>query len=458
MRYYTVDSDLVDIDLQRVLVSATVNRSKGGKSNSLAITLNNPIVSFFPNGVPRRQFVDEYGNITFKATSKSGGYFNFEERIEIFAKFVTDPQEDVTDESNLLFSGQILSVKTKHTSTLNSITLDCSDRTFNLLNRLTSAKFLNTGAMRSYDIIQGVVRTVTEANGNLPEYYDENGNRGSGIAYKYAIDARTFTQGRKVLNASVSSSASKTITASGATFITNGVQAGDMIRNNSNYTVAIVTQVISETSLKISKAIFLSAATCDVSNGFIVDFRPDGTAVSPIVFSLANKPTYEWVETLCQADYWANSANETIARPLEFYVDGRNRLHVFHPDNNASHEVDTNFPGQQVGYDTNAHICYETSFEKNVYDTINFIIFKAGEDMESNQISWYAQDTSAGTPIVKDSYRPFIKISELMKIEDALTSSTITGKFQYPASYHCTSLAPSSWPPHQCTMNAFPLQ
>lgn len=443
MRYYSADSSVADTDLQDLLTSININRGKGGKTNTLEISLNNPIITFFPNGKPRRKFVNKYGELSFSAAKSITGFTNYEDRVEIYAKFVTDPSEDIVTDDNLLFSGQILSVNPSHDSSKVKITLKCQDRTFNLLNRISSAKTLiAAGVYNAPEMIQLLVRTVAENNAPSIRQYDVDGNLGTGPGYIYPIDARLFSEGIKGGADSVNASSSKTIVSPTATYITDGVEAGDIIRNNSTYEVAIVREVLSETSLIISKVIFTTSATASVSNGFIADFRPDGLTLAKIAFSLANKPTYEWVDGLCQTDYWYSTGDVALTRPTQFYVDSRNRLHVFHPDNNATYVMDANSVGA-ISPDEDAHIVYSTAFEKNVFDTINFIIFKAGEDMNGQQISYFAQDPSSGSPIVKDSYRPFTKIAELMKQEDNLTKNA-DGTYDYPASYpHTPAWNPS---------------
>ena len=114
MRYYQLDDynvPSINENIQDYLTSASIRKSKGGKSNTLDITLNNPIIAYFPDGTPRRKFVNTSGENIFRAAKSTGGFYNFEERLELYAKHTDDASNVVIDDSNLLFSGQILSVK-----------------------------------------------------------------------------------------------------------------------------------------------------------------------------------------------------------------------------------------------------------------------------------------------------------------------------------------------------------
>lgn len=439
MKYYALDSygvPTLDENLQDYLISVSCRKSKGGKSNTLDVTLNNPIIAFFADGTPRRKFVDSSGSITFKAAKKASGYYNFEERLEIYAAHTSDTANTITSDSNLLFAGQILSVKVFHSNTECKIVLTCSDRTFNILNRIYSKSFQSVTAPY---VIQQVVRRVTQNTDSTIVKFNTAGVQGQGPGYLYAVDARLFSEGLKGGTDAVAASSTKTIVAVTATFVTDGVEVGDMVRNTTSNQVALVTDVISETSIAISKAIFTSAASIQVSDGFIQDFRPDatGSAFPNISFGLARKPAYEWIEKLCETEY-TNTASELtsdvrVPKPLEFYLDGQNRLHVFYPDSTESSNIVVS-QSTAIAPDTILHKVYSHDLELSLFDIVNFIMFKCGQDMNNQQIVWYAQDPTSGGPIVKDSYRPFLHIARQMKVEDNLVNSG-NDEYAYPSSY-----------------------
>jgi hypothetical protein len=72
---------------------------------------------------------------------------------------------------------------------------------------------------------------------------------------------------------------------------------------------------------------------------------------------------------------------------------------------------------------------------------INFVIFKAGEDMNGNMITSYARARFLGMPITKDSLRTWLSIARGMKSQDEqagyITKST-GDQYNYPTSYPMT--------------------
>jgi len=415
--YYQIGNLSPLLTTQESLLEFHSTRNMDAKGNSCTIKLNNPIVDFFSNGIPRCKFTNTTGVINFQAATPRAGFTNFEERIEFYAKHTDDIGEDPVNDENVLFSGQIMAVKVKASDKESSIELSCGDRTFNILNRIAPNDYAST---RVPNIIQDVVRTFTEYDSSELAY-SLAGVLGKGPAYKYPIDARLFSEGIKQSTTAVSATATKTITAASATFITNGVEVGDLVRNMTTNRVAIVKEVVSETSLVISKAIFTSAANIQVSNGFIQDFRPDGTQFPLVSFGYGKKPLYEWISTLSQEEYTnfdiVSQENYIVKRPMMFYVDGKNRLHWFLPDDIPSHEISVGVP-LPIGQDTQVHQVYDYDLEKTVFDIVNFIIFDCGKDMDGAPITWYAQDPYAGGIIVRDSYRLFQTISAIMKRDD----------------------------------------
>ena len=430
--YYKLVGDTLveDTSVPITLLSSNIRKSSEPKSNSAEFTLSNPIVDFFADGTPRRLFTDTTGNNTFRATATTTGHLNFEERIEIFAKEVSDINEDIVDDSNLIFAGQIKEVEVVHEEKKATIRLTTTDRTFNILNRIMPGQYTDT----SINIVQRVIRQSTEASSNKATYFDENGVKNGSGKYKYFIDARTFTQGLKQ-TATISSINGRTITLPS---VTATVKVGDLIKNNENYRVALVKE-INGTTLTVSKKIFAAGDSISISDGFMQDWRPDGSAFPTIQFGFGNKPIIEWITNLTQTEN-TNTAVEkegqntlVCKRPLLFYVDGFNRLHIFYPDNNPTINC-VSGAITPVEDDLNIYKIHKVKLKRGVFDIINFVIFKAGEDMAGNGVSWYAQDPSAGGPLVKDCFKPFPSIAERMKAQAYIAGQTPSLN-EYPTTY-----------------------
>lgn len=443
MRYYKIEGGayVLDTEFQVNLVGANVRRSAQPKNNVCDITLNNPIVDFFSDGTPRRRFVDETGANIFKAAKKDVGYDSFEEKIELFAKDVSDISEDIVNDDNLIFSGQIKDAEFMHEEKRCSVKLTISDRTFNIMNRIWSNSY---ESVNYAEIIQNIIRQVTEDN----SAYSRGGFDTSGTANNgpYLIDARTFTEGAKTGSESVTGISGKTLTCSGATFVADGVSVGDVIKNEVNYKTSLVKEVVSETELKISKGIFEVGDTIVVSDGFIQDWRPDGTVFPDITFGMSKKPAIEWISELVQVENTNTPAEQEdggtliVKRPLKYYVDGANRFHAFYPDDTPSVEIKMTSTTPQ-GEDTNTYITYKSKMKKGIFDVLNYIIYTCGEDMNDQTFSGFAQDPSRGGPNIKDCGRNFPKVSWYMKLQDYFAGNIayVSGTtFNYPTSYPMT--------------------
>jgi hypothetical protein len=422
-------SGTMSSDIQDVIVSAQIRKSSEPKNNVMNLTINNPIVNVFSDGTPQRKWVDDNKENKFRAARRTAGYTNFEERVELYSKWVTDVNEDIIDDNNLLFSGQIFQVQTIHAEKGVTFKLTCSDRTFNLLNRIASNNFSNlTGPV----MIKTIVQQWTEGT-NMDLLFDGNGVRGNGDGYRYPLDIRLFSEGTKggVDTDAVDASTTKTIVVPTATFVTDGVNIGDIVKNETTSQVAIIREVVSETSLKLSKIIFITSANITVSDGFIQDFRPrfetspgvfiGGDAFPALSYGKGLKPLVEWIDELVQPEF-TNTVEELDAgprvmkRPMRYYVDVKNRVHMFYPDNTPSVEMVMGQEGP-IGDDTNEYRLYSADMKQGVFDIINYIIFIAGTDMNGAAIKHYYQDPSTGGPIVKDSYRPYLTVSRTMKIQ-----------------------------------------
>ena len=440
IRYFKVGQPPVD-NLEVHFRSANISKSAVGRQNAMELVFSNPIVGFFSNGNPRRFFTTPQGDNVFEAMRADDGYMNFEERIELYVSNSKDYSEDIVVPDNLVFSGQILQVEPHVGETQTDIKVTCADRTFVLLNRIGANDYAERSAM---EIIQQVVRDFTFYKSSMEGAFNKQGVYGVGGGHTYPIDARLFTEGIKggvdvVTNVS---SDGRVITCATATFITDGVNEGDVVKNNVNFSVALVREIISETELRVSKSIFTAGHTINVSDGFIQDWRADGTAFPDISFGFRNKPLSEWIDNMVDAEFTntrdeIGQGAEVMLRPMRYYIDGYNRLHVFYPDNVPSYKMLVGADGP-IEDDPNTYRFYEHKMQKSVFDIMNFVIFRAGLDMNNNTIRGFYQDPTLGGPTTKNSYRPFLSIAPIMKFEDTgpgRLTQVDSETWEYPADY-----------------------
>jgi len=443
LKYYSIDSEggfNEDLNTQINVIDSNITLNTDSAGNSCVVRFNNPIIDYFSDGSPRRKFVGETGASVFKSGQTSTGYDSFEERIEIYVIDSEDINGTADNEDYLIFSGQIKELKGIHEKEDCSIKLTLSDRTYNLLNRIFSNSYSD---QTNHEIIQDIIRQRTEDNSapQRGEGYDTSGVKGNG---PYLIDARTFTEGIKTSSETIATMSNKTLTCTGATFITDGVNSGDLIKNETNYQLARVKTVLSETEITITKDIFAVGDSIKISDGFMQDWRPNGTPFPKISSGETSTPVVDWIDNLVQTDS-TNSALELmdangyiVNQAMRYYVDGRNRFHCFIPDTSPSAYIEM---GQTspVGTDIVNYKTYSCEMKKGVYGSVNFIIFNAGEDMNDNSYTGYAQDASQGGPNVTDCSREYPKVSQNMKIEEARVGNIILSSstsYAFPVSYN----------------------
>lgn len=191
------------------------------------------------------------------------------------------------------------------------------------------------------------------------------------------------------------------------------------------------------------------SASSVTSGGEVSDTRSDGSAFPSYTLSKVFKPASEVLQHLSQPSVTGEVA------PYRIHIDKNNVLHWFYPSDNAAHiiNVGTTAP-QTVSYtspitgstvsdlsDSNSHYVINYSLEQSPYDVINYIIYKAGVDMEGEQVLYYAFDPTSGAPIVKDSFRNYEEIARDMKEEDRRAGNITRvreDEYNYPGSYPVT--------------------
>src|SRR6056297_3362600 len=103
--YYRINADSeYELFLSTMVYAKDCNLRKSSepKNNTCDLTLNNPIKDLFPDGKPKRFFVDSTKDSIFRATKRELGYESFEEKVEVYAKDVSDINEEVNTQDNLL--------------------------------------------------------------------------------------------------------------------------------------------------------------------------------------------------------------------------------------------------------------------------------------------------------------------------------------------------------------------
>jgi len=409
----------------------SINKGTEVRNNSMRITLKNPQVNILSDGTPRHRWSDSSGISRIKAVKAGKGDVIEEQIVDAYGLYTdTDPTVDVVSDDFLLFSGVVNKGKIFLTPDTNKMELTCLDRTSVMLDKLTIPQAYNPAdGWVSPTIIQNILRNASDGIGGSSLKFDSNGN--TSINNEFLIDARLFSEGIKSSGTTDSASSRKLID-SGATFDSDGVLKGHRVRNTVDNTYADVLSVDSETQLTLSKNIITSGETYEVSDGFIQDSRPDGTAFPVMSFSQNDKPVIESIEDLSATDK-TNTTTEVgsglvVKRNTRWFIDKKNRFHWYVPDNTPEHIISIGVD-TAISPDTVGHKQQGGELTNEVRDKINFIIFNAGADMNGEAIKWYARAPFSGLPVVKDSYRPWDTISRNMKDQDQKAGNITKNQF-----------------------------
>lgn len=157
--------------------------------------------------------------------------------------------------------------------------------------------------------------------------------------------------------------------------------------------------------------------------GFIQDTRratkEDGTVNSDTTFptvavSKVWKPIYEWIGELSQIDY-VNTAAElsstlVYGRPFIFWIDEDNKFHWVETN-------DTLTTADNIIVGTTEHIISH-KLKKSVFDTINFIVFRGGEDLLGKGTLDYDVDETTPAKNIKMRVVPMTDIARTLIQEE----------------------------------------
>ena len=423
----------------------TVNLGSEIKNNNMTVKISNNPVNFFPDGTVQHRWVNDDKTAKFKAIKAKAGDVINEEIIDLYSVYDSiNATGEIESNQNFIFSGIITKGKIKWSSQEHSIELNCKDRSVIMLDKLTKPIPIDEDdALAAPAIIQNLVRHATLNYIENATGFNSTGS--DALGGQYLIDARLFSESI-VDSGTADGTTTNKLIESGQNF-TSTVSAGDWVRNTTDETYAYVNSVDSDTQLTLSKDIIVSGEGYEISNGFIQDTRPDGTSFPTITFYKVDKPVTEGISDLSQIEQ-TNNGTETdpdtgalvVKRGARWFVDSNNRFHWYIPDDTPEHYFKV---GQTsaVSPDTVHHIIHEVNLTHETDDNINFIIFKAGEDMDGVQIKSYNRAAFSGAPIVKDSFRDWSHISRELKNREAQAgtiSKDDSDKYNYPGSYPAT--------------------
>lgn len=415
-------------------ISLTVKKGTDSKSNNWELTVKNGLVNVNDSSEDFYEYLDDdNGNLIFEQN----------DIFKIYIKSQTSGDDTIStasDSLDLVTTAELIEWQSTLSNKTTKLKLKGVDKTFDVLNKIWAEAFTSTDAFNAPKMIQSVVQSVSD--GISGSGFDDSGNLVSnGI---YSIDARLFSESI-VDSGTTDGVGTKKLIESGQNFLTT-VSKGDMIRNTTDEIYASVVTVDSNTQLTISRDIFVSGEGYQIADGFIQDTR-NTTVVASQSFpakelSKVWKPAFEWCEDLSTTQF-TNTDAELDATPIQnrkmvYYVDHKNRFHWFYP----SDDYDYTFISGQVSL-SDADVLSH-SLTKKTYDSINMVIFNAGDDLDNLGTLSYFYDETTELNALQMKYYPMLDIAiELRRLEVIKGGITInadktiafTGSYDYTTSW-----------------------
>jgi hypothetical protein len=371
------------------VTSVDISKGEGLENNSCSINLRN-------DSTELRQYL-ENGGIVFR-TNQS---------VDVFVRYDTDGEElDDYNFDYLVFSGRIVELDCDTTDKGSPLKLKCADSSYIALNRVWLGVESGTPPVLIKNIIGFVNQNMFDPNRTIVAQIEQSLTAIS-TAGVVTATAHSIGEGTAVVLYDTNSTPS-----ADGRWIASGVTANTFQLKN-RVTGAYPAFSVAGTSGTI---------------GGIQALNSSGGAYTSGEISKTGAPAYEIIKQLSQPIF----TGETSQVPNRFHVDKWNSIRWFYPDDTVGHviregataaETASYFhPVNRTSYtvtDTRAHSVVSIKMTYAVYDIVNFIIYKAGQDLDNVQIQYFAYKDGTGTPENKDSLRNWEDIARELKRQEA---------------------------------------
>ena len=369
-------------------VSANVSKSDELRNNSMEIVLRND------------------SNLSRSYVKDGLIKFNTEQPIDLFVRYDNDGSGlNSFSTDYLLLSGRVVEFKASTEEKRTPLTLKCADSSYIALNRI----WLGVENDTPPNLLVKIARFINQ----------------------------NIADPKKQIVAIAEKSVTGITTAGVCTATSHGISEGfPVVLYDSTTTPTangrwIASSVTTNTfRLKDPKtlayAVFTATGTATL--GGIQTLDSTGAAYGSAEISKVAKPAYEIYQELSQAEY----TGEASGVPNRFHVDKSNSLRWFYPDDTVRHViVEGTETAQSATYfhpvlaasqsfsDSRIHKVVKSDMTYAVYDVVNFIIYKAGQDLVNEQVTFFAYQDGSGVPVSKDSFRSWEDISRELKRREA---------------------------------------
>jgi len=302
------------------------------------------------------------------------------------------------------------------------ISLKCVDRAYIIFNIVWNYSYGIGNTFTASGILRHSVRVNSEAIDENIQTFTGTG-RDTGVTYN--MDAKFLSEGgyiqdyRTVADGGVTTQLDGAIIDSDVTITVDSTtgfkSSGTIVITNGTLSEHIVYTGVTATEFTgctrgIDDTLAQGFATnIDVYQGF-----PE------ILLSKMWKPIFEWISDISESNY-TNYSDEVRAGDTLFYnrafiiwFDKQNKLHWIPADNTVDLTIDLgdeDFRSQRL--------------EKSVFDSVNFVIYNAGEDMDGHGIMYYWYDQNSNVKSLKMRYQPMTEIVNNFIQDDINNCNTV---------------------------------
>lgn len=396
-------------DLEKV----TLKRDSEAKSSTMNIRIQNSYDRFLTGFT---QPFNKYNANTNDIIFKEG------DTLTVYAAEITSARslDTSTNSADLLMTGEISEVNVKGEHNSAKVSLRGVDKTYIILNRLFTQAFTASQNFNAPELVQKVVRFVTDDVDSDALSFDDNGNLV--VNGRYSVDARLVNEGGFIedtrINDSVFPDLSmgkvakpayewvKDLSSTESTNDFAGSDNADAPTQNRNmifyvdelnrfhwfYPRDVITTTLSSNISSSTGTIALTSSTDFPNQGsvFIGSERIDYTAISGNNLTGAKR-----------------GSNNTIAASHSSGDTVKNAIVIIEGDTSSGFTLQT------------------YNITKKTFDVVNFVIFSAGQDMKGNGITNFFFDRATKSKELKDTFKSYADIGKNL-MQKEITDGRLT--------------------------------
>jgi len=384
--------------------SCIVSMKSDATANTAKIVLKNSLDRLKTGfAQPFNSYVGDTNNIKF----------NEGDSIKVYSAFIDDWRaiDTSVNSKDLIMSAEISELAIKGSKGSSKITLSCVDKTYAILNRVWTFPYIASMNMNAPEIIQDVVRNVTDDIDSDNSSFDDSGNNLSNG--KYAVDARLVSTGTASLPAFIEDTR-----IDGSVFPD---LAKSMVAKPAYTWVKELSTINSTNDFEGSDD--EDAPTQNRNMLFYIDelnrfhwYYPRDNVTTPLNGDITSSVT---TIPLTATDGLPDVGSVLIGTERIEYIglSGNSLTNCTRAarDTTAASHSDGDIVRTSIqiteGDSSTGHVVNSFNLSKKVFDVVNYVIFSCGTDLSGNGITYFFFDETTKSKELKDTYKPYTDIS-----------------------------------------------